>query len=95
MYVVQIHYRKNELPRTEAMFWYLSLAALALIVVIPDSARFLTLTFSVTRLMDLIVIVALMVVFYMLVTTRIELHKLKKKLETRVREQALNQAKSK
>ena len=95
MYVVQIHYRKGELPRPEAIFWYLSLATLAFIVIIPDTAQFLTRTFSVTRLMDLIVITALMITFYMLISMRIEIHKLKLKLEERVRDQAIKSAKSK
>lgn len=95
MYLVHIHYRKQELPRIETLFWFTSLTILALIIIIPDTAQFLTTTFSVNRLMDLIVIIALMVTFYMLVSMRIEMYKLNKKLEVKIRTKTLRSAPTK
>lgn len=95
LYVVQIHFRKRELSRLETIFWYLTFASLAIIVVNPDTAQFLINTFAVSRLLDLIMIVAFMVIFYMLIDTRIQLHKFRSKLEEKVRAEAIKNAKTK
>lgn len=90
MYVVQIHYRKNELPKLEAFFWYITLVVLAFIVIIPETANFVTETFDVSRLTDFLTAVAFMIVFVMLINTRIQVHKLRQKLETKTRKTAID-----
>lgn len=92
LYVVQIHYRKKELPTLETIFWSTSLVVLAVVVIVPDTAQFLTRTFSVTRLMDLGVIISLMVLFAITVDSRIQIHKLRRKLEDKVRNETIKRA---
>jgi hypothetical protein len=92
MYVVQIHYKKNELPRTEAIFWLTTFTGLALIVIIPKTASFVTSTFAVSRLTDFITAVALMIIFGMLIDLRIKMHKFNKKLESSTRDKAIKNA---
>lgn len=92
MYVVHIHYRKQELPITETIFWFTSLVILAIIVIVPNTARFVTQTFSVNRLMDFIVIVGFMITLYMLIDNRIQIQKLRKQLEEKVRDKAITKA---
>lgn len=92
MYVVQIHYKKNELPKTEAVFWLTTFLVLAFIVIIPKTAQFVTTTFAVSRLTDFITAIALMIIFGMLIDLRIKTHKLNKKLETKTRDTAIKNA---
>ena len=95
MYVVHIHYRKKELPAIEAIFWYTTFVVLALIVIIPETAQFVTTTFEVSRLTDFITAIAFMVVFGMLIDTRMQMHKLRKKLEEKIRKEAINKVRKK
>ena len=90
LYMVRIHHKKSELPKTETTFWLVTFIVLGVIVIIPNSARFITRTFAIGRLMDLITIIAFMIAFFMLIENRIQIHKLRKKLEERVREKAMN-----
>lgn len=89
LYVVRIHHKKGELPRVEAVSWSVALVALAILVTVPQSADLLRNLFSVTRLTDVIVIFALMGTFILLINNRIEINKLRSKLERLVRERAI------
>ncbi len=89
LYVVRIHHKKGELPQTEFLFWIIIFIVLGAIVLLPNTARFITRTFAVGRLMDLITIIAFMIVFFMLIDNRIQIHKLRKKLEDQVRKKAM------
>jgi hypothetical protein len=89
IYVVRIHYKKGELGKVEAGLWTLALIAIAIIVTVERTADFVRDLFSVTRLMDVIVIFALMGTFVLLINNRIELTKLQKKLEKIVRDKAI------
>jgi len=89
LYVVRIHYKKQELSKFETTFWTLALICLAVIVTVERTAEFVRDLFAVTRLMDVIVIFALMGTFVLLINNRIELTKLKRKLERIVRDRAI------
>jgi|GEM_PF-933618 hypothetical protein len=95
MYVVRIHYKKGELPKVEAMSWLLSLFALGIIVAVESSANFLRRIFEVNRLTDVIVIFAFMGSYALLIENRIQINKLRQKLEKVVRDKAIKQADSK
>jgi len=94
LYVVRIHYKKNELPKVEAMFWTFALIALGFIVSFNGTANLVRKLFDVTRLMDVLVIVALMVVFILLIENRIAINKITSKLERIVRDRAINKPQS-
>lgn len=89
LYVIRIHYKKRELPRTEAIFWTLVLLTVGCLVIVEQSANVIRTLFSVTRLTDVIVIFALMGVFVLLIENRIQINKLRIKLESLVREKAM------
>lgn len=89
LYVVRIHYKKGELPRTESLFWTIILLTVGLLVLVEQSANFIRSLFSVTRLTDVIVIFALMGVFILLIENRIQINKLRSKLEKLVRDKAM------
>lgn len=90
LYVVRIHYKKNELPRVEALIWSIGLIVLGVIVSIKQSADFVRNLFAVTRLLDVLVIIALMGTFILLIENRIQINKLRSRLERLVRDRAMD-----
>ena len=91
LYVVRIHYKKNELPKVEAIAWSIGLIVLGIIVSVRQSADFVRHLFAVTRLLDVLVIIALMGTFILLIENRIQIGKLRTRLERLVRDRAMNQ----
>lgn len=89
LYTVRVHYRKGELPRVEAIGWSLGLIGLGIVVSFQSTADVIRRLFNVTRVSDVIVIFALMLVFTILIEQRIQLNKLRKKLETIIRDRAM------
>lgn len=89
LYVVRIHYKKNELPKVEALIWSTGLIILGVIVSIKQSADFVRNLFEVTRLLDVLVIIALMGTFILLIENRIQINKLRTRLERLVRDRAM------
>lgn len=91
LYVVRIHYKKQELPHVEAMFWSIVLLSLATIVIVPGSADAVRNLFQVSRLLDVIMIIAFMGTFIFLIENRIQISKLRSKLELLTREKAMKE----
>lgn len=89
LYVVRIHYKKGDLPKIEAIFWATVLLIIGTLVIIEDTANVIRSLFAVTRLTDVVVIFALMGVFVLLIENRIQINKLRSKLEKLVREKAM------
>ena len=92
LYVVRIHYKKNELPKIEAYIWSIGLVILGIIVSIKQSADFVRNLFEVTRLLDVLVIIALMGTFILLIENRIQINKLRSRLERLVRDRAIEKS---
>lgn len=89
LYVVRIHLKKGELPRVEALFWTAGLVFLGIIVSVKQTADFVRNLFAVTRLLDVLVVIALMGACILLIENRIQINKLRTKLERVVRDRAL------
>jgi hypothetical protein len=90
LYVVRIHYKKQELPKIEAFTWSFGLIVLGVIVSVKQSADFVRNLFAVTRLLDVLVIIALMGTFILLIENRIQINKLRSRLERLVRDRAMD-----
>lgn len=90
LYVIRIHYKKGELPKVEAYAWTLGLIILGVIVSVEQSANFVRNLFAVTRLLDVLVIIALMGTFILLIENRIQINKLRLKLDKLVRDRAMS-----
>ncbi len=90
LYVVRIHFKKGELAKVEAMVWSFSLIVLGLVVSFRSSADFVRGLFKVDRLTDIIVIIALMFVGVVMIENRIQINKLRSKLERIVRDRAMD-----
>ena len=91
LYVVRIHYKKGDLPKIEAYFWGSVLLLVGILVIVEQTPNMIRSLFSVTRLTDVVVIFALMGVFVLLVENRIQINNLRRKLESLVRDRALQQ----
>lgn len=89
LYTVRIHYKKNELPKVEAWVWSIGLIILGIIVSFKGTADMVRSLFSVTRLLDVLVIIALMGTFILLIENRIQINKLRQKLDRLVRDRAM------
>ena len=89
LYVVRIHVKKGELPKVEAIVWTIGLILLGIVVSVKSSADFVRNLFAVTRLLDVLVIIALMGTFILLIENRIQINKLRTKLEKLVRDRAM------
>lgn len=89
LYVVRIHVKKGELPKVESYIWSIGLVILGVIVSVKQSADFVRNLFAVTRLLDVLVIIALMGTFIILIENRIQINKLRSKLERLVRDRAI------
>ena len=91
LYVIRIHYVKHNLPKVEAVLWAFGLLILGIVVSIKPSADFVRNLFAVTRLLDVLVIIALMGTFILLIENRIEINKLRQKLERVLRDKAIKE----
>lgn len=89
LYVIRIHYKKSELPKVEALGWAVGLIVLGIIVSVRQTADLIRSLFAVTRLLDVLVIIALMVLFILLIENRIQLNKLRIKFEKLIRDRAM------
>lgn len=89
LYAVRIHYKKGDLPKIEAVIWSSTLIFLGVIVSFKSSADFVRGLFRVDRLTDIIVIVSLMFVSVVMIENRIQINKLRSKLERIVRDRAI------
>ena len=89
LYVVRIHFKKGELPKIEALIWSTGLIILGVIVSVKQSADFVRNLFEVSRLLDVLVIIALMGTFILLIENRIQIGKLRSRLERLVRDRAM------
>lgn len=90
LYVVRIHVKKHELPKTEGLGWSFGLIILGVVVSVKQSADFVRNLFAVTRLLDVLVIIALMGTFIVLIENRIQINKLRTRLERLVRDRAMD-----
>ncbi|PIS18066.1 hypothetical protein COT54_01305 [Candidatus Collierbacteria bacterium CG09_land_8_20_14_0_10_46_12] len=90
LYVVRIHYKKGELPKVEAIFWASILFVVGILVMVSQSADYIRRLFAVTRLTDVIVIFSFMGVFVLLIENRIQINKLRTRLERLVRDRAMD-----
>src|SRR3989339_693862 len=91
LYIVRIHFKKGELPKIEAIIWSGILLAVGVLVLLEPTADFIRGLFHVTRLTDVIVIFSLMGVFIVMIENRIQINKLRIKLDRIVRDRALEE----
>ncbi|MBI5151197.1 MAG: DUF2304 domain-containing protein [Candidatus Pacebacteria bacterium] len=89
MYVVRIHHKKQHLDALEFWCWISLWTAFGLTALFPQTFQGITETLHISRVFDLLVIVALMIVVFFTFQNRMYFKRLEKKLEHMIRERAM------
>lgn len=90
-YFTFLHFRRKEFGRVEATLWQVLWAGLIVVVIFPDSVRFILKTFSISRTFDLIVIIGIMILYGVTFRNYVILKRMERKVEDLVRSEALKQ----
>src|SRR5258708_1428188 len=90
IYVVSIHSKKKNLSAVEVSFWLSTWVIFAIFALFPSLLEGVTATLRFTRVFDLLVVVALMVLSVMVFFNYFSRKELQKKLEEFVREKAVH-----
>ncbi len=91
LYVVSVHRKKKSLSPVEASFWFSSWGLFIVIAVFPDLLSDISGFLSFTRVFDLLIVIALMVLSSVLFLSYFKQKELSKKLEDAVRRDAIAQ----
>lgn len=93
IYFALLHYKKGALNRVEIGSWVITWFAVIVMVIFPNVVRKYAEGFAISRLLDLMIGGALILVFLMVGSAYIRVNKLEKKLEDLVRKLALKEKK--
>ena len=89
IYMSYLYYKRKEFNRLELLFWMTIWAGFIAIVVSPSSFNFILKTLVLGRMMDLIVIVALIVIYMLTFSNYVKNKSIQRKIEILIRNHAL------
>ncbi len=89
LYFSYLHYRRHEFNRLEFIVWEILWIGLMVVVVLPNSVKFLLKAFSITRTFDFVVIAGIMVLFGLTFRIYVLQKRLDKKIQDLVRSSSL------
>ena len=89
IYFSFLHFRRGEFRKLEFIFWQILWFGLIVVVIFPQSVRFILNTFSISRTFDLVVIVGIIVLFGVSFRSYVIIRRTEKKVEDFVRKQAI------
>ncbi|MFA4930457.1 MAG: DUF2304 domain-containing protein [Patescibacteria group bacterium] len=89
IYFSYLHFRRGEFKKTEFIFWQLLWVGLIVIVIFPKSVNFILKTFSITRTFDLVVVVAMIILFGVTFRNYVIVRRIEKRTEDFIRQSAL------
>lgn len=95
MYMVRVHYRKGTFDNFEYGAWIAVWLSFIFLSIFPQTIKGVVETFNIGRVFDGIVILAFMVLSTVSFQNRVGLKRIEKKLERKIREEAIDQAKKK
>lgn len=93
IYVAVLHFKRNEIGRTEIYSWVIMWTAAIVVIIFPELLRSFARTFLVTRVFDLMVIGGFVLVISMVSIAYLRTKRLERKLEELIRKQALGKSK--
>lgn len=93
VYFALLHYKKGQLNGIEISSWIIIWATVILIVIFPEVVRVYSQSFAVSRVLDLLIGGAFVVVFIMVGSAYVRVNKLEKRLEELVRKLSLKEKK--
>ncbi len=94
IYFALLHYKKDNLNSLEIASWITIWVLVILIVIFPEIVRAYAASIAVSRVLDLLIGGAFIVIFIMVGSAYIRVNKLEKKLEDLVRKLAIKDKKA-
>ena len=89
IYFSYLHYRRHEFSRIEFIMWEILWLGLLVVVILPNSVKFILRAFSITRTFDLVVIVGIVILFGVVFRSYVLIRRLERRLEDYVRSEAI------
>lgn len=93
IYFALLHYKKGQLNGMEISSWITIWVLVILIVIFPEVVRVYANSFAISRVLDLLIGGAFVVIFIMVAGSYVKVNKVEKKLEDLVRKLALKENK--
>ncbi len=89
IYFALLHYKKGQLNGMEISSWIVIWSLVILIVIFPEVVRVYASTIAISRVLDLLIGGAFVVIFIMVSSAYVKVNKLEKRMEELVRKLAL------
>lgn len=89
IYFALLHYKKGQLNGMEISSWITIWTIVILIVIFPEVVRVYAESFAISRVLDLLIGGAFVVIFIMVSSAYVKVNKLEKRMEELVRKLAL------
>lgn len=89
LYMSYLYFRRKEFTRLELLAWVIIWMSFIFVAISPRTFDFLLETFAITRTMDLIMIIAFIILFILSFENYITNHRIQRKIESLIREEAL------
>ncbi len=93
VYFALLHYKKGHLNGMEISSWILIWVLVIFVVIFPEVVRIYANSFAVSRVLDLLIAGAFVVVFIMVASSYVRASQLEKRIEELVRKLALKEKK--
>lgn len=90
IYLSFLHYKRHEFNRYQFVIWELLWIGFIVVTILPDRFNTVTERLGIARAFDLFAIVAFVVVLFLTFHNYLLITRLEKRLEQRVRDQALS-----
>lgn len=91
LYIIRIHRLKQNIPAAEFRMWIIVWVAFIFLTFFPQTTAGLAETLHISRVFDLFVILAFMVLTYITFMNRVHYERLERKLEKIIRKNAMDQ----
>ncbi len=93
LYLSFLYYKRKDFTKKELIFWAIIWFALIFVAFVPHSLDFFIKTFGFSRAMDLIFTFGFVILFFLSFHNYIIIHRIEKKIEKLVRDEALKDVK--
>ncbi len=93
IYVARIHLMKQHIQRVEFFLWFAIWIGFIFLAIFPQSISGVAQTLKISRVFDLLMIIALMILSFLSFQNRIDAKKLEKKFEKLIRKNAIDDKK--
>lgn len=93
LYTVRIHLMKQHIQKTEFYLWIFVWLVFIFLAIFPQSTASITQSLKISRVFDLLVIIAMIILSYLTFVNRIAYKQLEKKLEKIIRKNSIDEKK--